>query len=341
MAVCRPAPLPDERGGPVYPGRAGHGGHGRAGREPAGLVDLGTGAGLGLHLDRYRYLVGGPAVRAGDGRADPGAVRCAGRATPPPAVLPPIAGRAGIEASPVDLHDPAARSWLLACAPPEASALARLTAAIAVARQDPARIVAGDVIAELPGVLASFPPDRPVTVVDAYLAVFLSPGQRAELAGILAAAAPEPPGDLAVARPAGPARPGRPRQRPGPPAARRAGRRLPARRRLRRARGAHLPRRRRPRPAAGPRPPVRPVGRVARRRAGPASAQAQPSPSRPAKADSSARCSSRLAAETPSTSRVTPSSARASTSAADMSMAPQRVYSSAPGPGPPPAPPPA
>ena len=26
---------------------------------PIGLVDLGTGAGLGLHVDRYRYLLGG------------------------------------------------------------------------------------------------------------------------------------------------------------------------------------------------------------------------------------------------------------------------------------------
>jgi hypothetical protein len=111
-----------------------------------------------------------------------------GRREPPRAGLPPIAERAGIDASPVDLQDPAARSWLRACAPPEASALARLNAAVAVARQHPARLVAGDVIAELPGVLASFPPGRRITVVDAYLAVFLSPGQRARLAGILAAA---------------------------------------------------------------------------------------------------------------------------------------------------------
>jgi hypothetical protein len=158
------------------------------GAEPAGLVDLGTGAGLGLHLDRYRYLVGGRASGPGPAALT---LACAvrGPRPPPPAVLPPIAGRAGIEASPVDLGDPAARSWLVACAPPEASALARLTAAMAVARRDPARIVAGDVVAELPGVLAGFPPERPVIVVDAYLAVFLPPGQRAELAGILAAAA--------------------------------------------------------------------------------------------------------------------------------------------------------
>jgi hypothetical protein len=155
--------------------------------EPIGLVDLGTGAGLGLQLDRYRYLVGGRAAGPASAALTlPCEVR--GRREPPPAGLPPIAERAGIDASPIDLQDPSARSWLRACAPPEASALARLTAAVAVARQHPARLVAGDVVAELPGVLASFPPGRSITVVDAYLAVFLSPGQRAQLAGILAEA---------------------------------------------------------------------------------------------------------------------------------------------------------
>jgi hypothetical protein len=155
--------------------------------EPIGLVDLGTGAGLGLQLDRYRYLVGGRPSGPGSAALT---LPCEARGPiePPPAGLPPIAARAGIEASPVDLHDPSARAWLLACAPPEASALTRLTAAMAVARQHPARVVAGDVVAELPGVLASFPPGRSITVVDAYLAVFLSPGQRAQLAGVLAAA---------------------------------------------------------------------------------------------------------------------------------------------------------
>jgi hypothetical protein len=155
--------------------------------DPIGLVDLGTGAGLGLQLDRYRYLVDGrPSGPEPAALTLPCEVR--GRRPPPPADLPPIAERAGIEASPVDLQDPSARSWLVACAPPEASALARLTAAMAVARQHPAVIVAGDVVAELPGVLASFPPDRSITVVDAYLAVFLSPGQRAQLAAVLAEA---------------------------------------------------------------------------------------------------------------------------------------------------------
>jgi hypothetical protein len=155
--------------------------------EPIGLADLGTGAGLGLHLDRYRYLVGdqasGPRTAAMTLSCD---VR--GSRRPPRAVLPPIAERVGIDRHPLDPLDPAARSWLEACTPPEASALARLAAALGVARRYPARLVAGDVLGALPGVLDGFPAGRQVIVTDAYLAVFLSPPQRRELAAILARA---------------------------------------------------------------------------------------------------------------------------------------------------------
>jgi hypothetical protein len=155
--------------------------------DPIALADLGTGAGLGLHLDRYRYLVGG---RVSGPPAAPLTLSCSVRGPhqPPRADLPPIAERVGIDLHPVDVQDPAARSWLRACAPPEASALARLSAAIEVTRQHPARLVTGDVVATLPGVLASFPPGRSVTVADAYLAVFLPAVQRARLAGIMAEA---------------------------------------------------------------------------------------------------------------------------------------------------------
>jgi hypothetical protein len=154
---------------------------------PVGLVDLGTGAGLGLQLDRYRYEAGDLTF------GEPGAalsLRCQlrGGRRPPATGLPRIAGRAGIELCPVDLHDPAALAWLTACAPPEASALARLTAAAEVSKQHPARIVAGDVVDELAGVLGSFPAGLPVTVVDAYLAVFLPAGRRAALTAVLARA---------------------------------------------------------------------------------------------------------------------------------------------------------
>jgi hypothetical protein len=156
--------------------------------EPVALADLGTGAGLGLHLDRYRYQVGG---RSAGPSGAPLTLHCAARGplVPPPAALPPIAERAGLDLHPVDVTDPAARAWLEACAPPEATALARLTAAIDVTRRHPVPLLAGDVLDLLPVVLDRFPPGRPVIVTDAYLAVFQSGPQREQLTRILARAA--------------------------------------------------------------------------------------------------------------------------------------------------------
>ena len=162
-----------------------------ASAEPVTLVDLGTGAGLGLHLDRYRYQIGTGAFGppAADVRLD---CQVRGDRHPPPAGLPPVAERVGIDDHPVDLEDPDACAWLEACAPPEASALSRLAAAVDVARRHPATIVAGDAVDALPSVLGDLRPGR-VIVVDAYLAVFLEPERRARLAAILAEAGRERP----------------------------------------------------------------------------------------------------------------------------------------------------
>ena len=159
---------------------------------PIAVIDLGTGAGLGLQLDQYRYDING----TGTGPSGAGlSLTCElrGQRQPPRINLPPIASRAGIELNPVDLTDPAATAWLEACAPPEASALTRLTAAVAIARRHPAPIVAGDVLEALPAVLAGLPARLPVLVTDAYLAVFLPPAQRAKLFTIMASAARERP----------------------------------------------------------------------------------------------------------------------------------------------------
>jgi hypothetical protein len=155
--------------------------------DPVALVDLGTGAGLGLNLDRYRYQVG--TASYGPPTADLRlACEVRGPVVPPPAELPRIASRAGIEANPVDLEDPEDRAWLQACSPPEASALSRLTAAMDVTRRHPATVVAGDVVDEVGRVLAGIPAGLSVIVTDAYLAVFLPDERRAQLARILAEA---------------------------------------------------------------------------------------------------------------------------------------------------------
>ena len=156
-------------------------------RGPVGLIDLGTGAGLGLQLDQYRYQIDGTGTGPTSAALTLGC-EVRGDNRPPRPELPLIESRAGIEVNPIDLADPAARAWLTACTPPEASALTRLTAAIEVSRQHPATIVAGDVIDALPAVLAGLPPDLPAVVTDAYLAVFLPPAARARLLSILSSA---------------------------------------------------------------------------------------------------------------------------------------------------------
>jgi hypothetical protein len=154
---------------------------------PVALVDLGTGAGFGLQIDRYHYQVGRQASGSQPAKLS---LNCdtRGPALPPEPYLPPIADRAGIEIAPVDLQDAEAREWLVACAPPEESALARLAAAVEVTRQHPARIVAGDVIENLPEVLNQIRPGLSVIVTDAYLAVFLPPERRTDLTRIMAEA---------------------------------------------------------------------------------------------------------------------------------------------------------
>jgi hypothetical protein len=159
---------------------------------PVALIDLGTGAGLGLQLDRYRYQIGtgthGPAEASLTL-----ACQIRGPVAPPPVSLPPISTRIGVDLDPVDLAEPAARAWLQACAPPEASALTRLAAAMDIARRHPATIIGGDIIDMLPRVLAGIPSQQRITVVDAYTAVFLPGQRRAELAGLLAQAGRERP----------------------------------------------------------------------------------------------------------------------------------------------------
>ncbi len=160
--------------------------------DPIGLADLGTGAGLGLALDRYRYRIGGQAHGPQDAQLT---LTCELRGVerPPALRLPPIADRAGIDASPVDLQDPLSRAWLQACAPPEASSLARLSAAIGVASQTQPAIIAGDAVGMLPSVLRSLAPGHSVVVVDAYTAVFLTAPELSRLADVLASAAEKRP----------------------------------------------------------------------------------------------------------------------------------------------------
>ncbi|HET8930605.1 MAG TPA: DUF2332 domain-containing protein, partial [Acidimicrobiales bacterium] len=121
---------------------------------PVRLVELGTSAGLLLTPDRYRIEVGD--TTAGDVgssvhlRGEMHGVRRPDLSTFPRVFV----DRIGIDRDPVPVTDPDRIRWLEACLwPDQPWRIERFRAAVAVARTDPPRLVAGDMIDELADVV--------------------------------------------------------------------------------------------------------------------------------------------------------------------------------------------
>jgi hypothetical protein len=145
---------------------------------PIALVDLGTGAGLGLHLDRYRFVFGERAVGDPDAAVTV-APELRGRPAPLPARMPVIADRLGVDVEPLDLDDERVRDWLAACIPPETGAVDRFAAASEVARAHPAPLRRGDAVEDLLELCRGMSEDALLVLVDTYVHVFLTDAQRA------------------------------------------------------------------------------------------------------------------------------------------------------------------
>jgi hypothetical protein len=151
------------------------------------LIDIGTGSGLGLHIDRYGYRLS-DGRRFGD-QASPlqlFTVREGGLEPPIPSTLPPISMRTGIDVDPIDLADANARRWVRSCVPPEAASLSRFDRAVEIARARGSPLRRGDAVELLPEVLAQVPSDHLTVAVDAFTAVFFTAEQRARLRHSLA-----------------------------------------------------------------------------------------------------------------------------------------------------------
>jgi hypothetical protein len=157
---------------------------------PIALVDLGTGAGLALHLDRYQYryrlpdgeeLVSGEEPVSG-AASSPVRLSCQVRVGRPavPVRPPTPTHRIGVDTEPLSLREQDTVDWLAACVPPELGAVTRFAAAVEVARAHPTRTVRGDLLEVLPEVLADLPADVLVCLVDSYVHVFLPPDQLAD-----------------------------------------------------------------------------------------------------------------------------------------------------------------
>src|SRR5699024_841578 len=133
--------------------------------QPLALLEVGASAGLCLLPDRYSY-------RYDDGTeldppTGPSAVvfHCALEGITPPARLPEVVWRAGIDLGPVDVTDDDASAWLETLVwPGQEERRRRLRAALGIARRDPPRVVAGDLLKELPGLAREAPPHATLVV---------------------------------------------------------------------------------------------------------------------------------------------------------------------------------
>ncbi len=154
---------------------------------PLALIEVGASAGLCLLLDQFYYDFGSTSVGAA---ASPVRVQCtvAGPA-PLPSALPGIAWRRGLDLHPIDVRDEEAVRWLMACVWPDHHARRqRLQGAIELARTQPPHIVAGDLVDDLPALLAEVPEDAQLVVFHSAALTYVSPGRRGAFAEVLAAA---------------------------------------------------------------------------------------------------------------------------------------------------------
>ncbi|WP_213455957.1 DUF2332 domain-containing protein [Rhizomonospora bruguierae] len=121
--------------------------------QPLALIEVGASAGLCLYPDRYAYRYGRHALGTGAP-----VLECAVTGVEPPARLPEVVWRAGLDLNPLDVREPADVAWLDALIWPEhPHRRARLRAAAAVAAAEPPLLVRGDLLDDLPALAARAP----------------------------------------------------------------------------------------------------------------------------------------------------------------------------------------
>lgn len=143
--------------------------------QPVALLEVGASAGLCLHPDHYRYDYDG--ALTGD-PASPLTLRCRVQgAGPAPRDGLTVAWRCGIDLNPMDVTDPDDVRWLETLiwpGPGHDERLARLRAAVEIARRQPPRIVPGDLNERLGSVAAEAPPDATLVVFHTAVLTYLS-----------------------------------------------------------------------------------------------------------------------------------------------------------------------
>jgi len=146
----------------------------RGGCRPLALIEIGTSAGFNLSWDRYAYTyhaTDNTVYTIGDA-ASPVQINCTlqGASLPQlPETMPVVASRVGIDLMPLDCLKEQDVRWLRACIWPEETwRYHLLDAVLAVAQQNPPRILSGDACDLLPNLLSAIPAEHTVCLYHSY-----------------------------------------------------------------------------------------------------------------------------------------------------------------------------
>ncbi|BCJ59581.1 hypothetical protein Jiend_30030 [Micromonospora endophytica] len=147
--------------------------------QPLALLEVGASAGLCLYPDAYQYQYGdGPIVL---GPADSQVrLSCAISGNVPiPESMPAVVWRAGLDLNPLDVASDDDVRWLDALIWPEQQERRdRLHAAVRIARADPPHLVTGDLLADLPALVAQAPADATLVIFHSAVLTYVPPETR-------------------------------------------------------------------------------------------------------------------------------------------------------------------
>jgi hypothetical protein len=156
--------------------------------QPLALIEVGASAGLCLYPDQYsyRYTTSMGEHRLGDSEI---VLHCAVTGPAPlPERLPEVMWRAGLDLNPLQANSADDRRWLASLIWPEQIDRAeRLDRALDVVANDPPRIDKGDLLVDLPGLIADAPSDATLVVLHSAVLAYLDQEQRSQFAGVMQA----------------------------------------------------------------------------------------------------------------------------------------------------------
>lgn len=154
--------------------------------QPLALLEVGASAGLCLYPDRYayHYTRNGTDHRLGESAV---VLSCAVTGPVPlPDRLPQVAWRAGLDLNPLHAERTDDRRWLASLIWPEQADRAdRLDRAAVIAAAEPARILAGDLLVDLPDLVAEAPQDATLVVFHSAVLAYLGPEDRHRFTDVL------------------------------------------------------------------------------------------------------------------------------------------------------------